>query len=158
MGVMQLGRRGFLALLAMAWLGLAGHGQAATPLRVERLQIVAASGPVAFQVEIADTDASREQGLMFRKNLAPDKGMLFDFKTPRQTAFWMKNTLIPLDILYIAADGRIVSIARNAVPHSEVPIPSGGVVLGVLEIAGGRASELGIYPGDRVKHRIFKGG
>jgi uncharacterized membrane protein (UPF0127 family) len=84
--------------------------------------------------------------------------MLFDFKRPQQTAFWMRNTLIPLDILFIAADGRIVSIARNAVPHSEVPIPSGGVVLGVLEIAGGRAAQLGIYPGDRVKHRIFKGG
>jgi uncharacterized membrane protein (UPF0127 family) len=158
MGVMQGGRRGFLAVLALAWLGLAGPIAAATPLRVERLEILAASGPVVFQVEIADTDASREQGLMFRKNLGPNKGMLFDFKRPQQAAFWMKNTLIPLDILYIAADGRIVSIARNAVPHSEVPIPSGGVVLGVLEIAGGRAAQLGIYPGDRVKHRIFKGG
>ena len=158
MGVMQGGRRGVLALLALAWLGLAGPIAAATPLRVERLEILAASGPVVFQVEIADTDASRAQGLMFRKNLAPNKGMLFDFKRPQETAFWMKNTLIPLDILYIAADGRIVSIARNAVPHSEVPIPSGGVVLGVLEIAGGRAAQLGIYPGDRVKHRIFKGG
>ncbi len=158
MGVMQLRRRGFLALLAVAWLGLAGHGQAETRLRVERLEIVASTGPVAFQVEIADNDASREQGLMFRKSLGPDKGMLFDFKRPQETAFWMKNTLIPLDILYIAADGRIVSIARNAVPYSEVPIPSGGVVLGVLEIAGGRAAQLGIYPGDRVKHRIFKGG
>ncbi len=157
MSVFQAKRRGFLALLTFAWLSLAGLAHAA-PLRVEKLEVVTATGTTAFQVEVADTEASREQGLMFRKRLAPDKGMLFDFKVPQQAAFWMKNTLIPLDIIFIAPNGRIVSIARNAVPMSEVPIPSGGVVRGVLEIAGGRAAQLGLYPGDRVKHRIFKGG
>jgi uncharacterized membrane protein (UPF0127 family) len=82
--------------------------------------------------------------------------MLFDFKTPREAAFWMRNTLISLDIIFITEDGRILTIARNAVPHSEVPIPSGGAIRAVLELAGGRAAQLGIYPGDRVKHRIFK--
>ena len=81
--------------------------------------------------------------------------MLFDFKRAQPVAFWMKNTLIPLDMVFIGADGRIVSIARNAVPMSEAPVPSGGPVLGVLEIAGGRAAQIGAEPGDRVRDRIF---
>lgn len=92
---------------------------------------------------------------MFRKSLAPDRGMLFTYKRPQPASFWMKNTLIPLDIIYIQPDGRILSIVRNARPHDETPLPSGGLILGVLEIAGGRAAQLGILPGDRVFHRIF---
>jgi hypothetical protein len=92
---------------------------------------------------------------MFRKHLAGDRGMLFDFKTPQPVAFWMKNTLIPLDMLFIAPDGRVISIARQATPMSETPIPSGGDVLAVLEIRGGRAAEVGVKPGDRVRERIF---
>lgn len=95
---------------------------------------------------------------MFRKALAPDRGMLFPYNPPQRAAFWMKNTLIPLDILYIAPDGRVLSIARNAVPHDETPLPSGGLVRGVLEIPGGRAAQLGILPGDRVLNKIFPKG
>ena len=80
--------------------------------------------------------------------------MLFDFKKPREVYFWMKNTLIPLDIVYIKPDGRVLSIA-HARPMDETPLPSGGPILGVLEIAGGRAEEIGLLPGDRVVHRIF---
>jgi hypothetical protein len=117
--------------------------------------VVTPKGSFDFAVELAETDAKRERGLMFRESLAPDRGMLFDFQTPRVVAFWMKNTLIPLDIIYIAQDGRVISIARNATPKSLVPLPSGGAALGVLELAGGRAEEIGLLPGDRIRHRIF---
>jgi len=122
---------------------------------LEPLTIDTARGPVSFQVEIADDDAERQRGLMYRTTLAPDRGMLFDFGQAAPRSFWMKNTFIPLDILYIGASGRIVSIAAMTEPFSEAPIPSLGPALGVLEIAGGRAAELGVEPGDRVHHRIF---
>lgn len=124
-------------------------------VRLEPLDLVTAKGPVKLRVELADDEAKRMEGLMFRPALAPDRGMLFDFKTERPVAFWMRNTLIPLDMVFIKADGRILSIARNARPHDETPIPSGGAVRAVLEIPGGRAAELGLLPGDRVRHRIF---
>jgi uncharacterized membrane protein (UPF0127 family) len=149
---------GLLASVLILMGGIAASPAQAAPLREETLEITTTKATIRFTVEIADTEETRNRGMMFRKSLAPNRGMLFDFKTPRQAAFWMKNTLIPLDIIFITANGRILTIARNAVPHSEVPIPSNGVILGVLELAGGRAAQLGIYPGDRVKHRIFKRG
>jgi uncharacterized membrane protein (UPF0127 family) len=145
-------------MLAVTGLTLAivlASGVAAKVLSVEPLDVVTARGVSHFRVEVADNDAAREKGLMFRKSLAADRGMLFDFKAPRQVAFWMKNTLIPLDLLFIAADGHIISIARDAVPLSEIPIPSGGDILGVLELRGGRAAEIGAQPGDAVHERIF---
>lgn len=129
------------------------------PKGFEPLEAVTPSGRTRFFVEIADNDAERERGLMFRKELAPDRGMLFDFHgEPHEVAFWMKNTLIPLDIIYIQQGGTVLSIARNTTPLSEAPIPSGGTVVAVLEIAGGRAEQIGLMPGDRIEHRIFKGG
>jgi hypothetical protein len=139
----------------LAALALVASFACAAPLKVEQLDIATARGVYHFKVEIADTDATRERGLMFRKSLAPDHGMLFDFKAEQPVAFWMENTLIPLDMLFITADGRVFSIARNAVPMDKAPIPSGGPVLGVLEIAGGRAAQIGVAPGDRVRNRIF---
>lgn len=126
------------------------------PAGFEPLVAVTPSGRTRFFVEVADNDAERERGLMFRKEVPPDRGMLFDFHTPREVAFWMKNTLIPLDIIYIRTDGTVLSIARNTTPLSEAPIPSGGPVVGVLELAGGRAGQIGLMPGDRIEHRIFK--
>ena len=108
--------------------------------------------------EIADDDRERAQGLMYRRSLAADRGMLFDFKTERSVSFWMRNTYIPLDMIFIRADGRIRSIARNTTPMSDQGVPSGGPVRAVLEIPGGRAAELGVLPGDRVVHRIFPRG
>jgi uncharacterized membrane protein (UPF0127 family) len=132
------------------------EGQQGLP--VEPLKIVTHDGKShPFRVEIADTDATREEGLMFRKSLAPDAGMLFDFKTSQDVAFWMKNTLIPLDMLFIDQNGVVVSIKSEATPLSETPIPSGAPVLGVLEIRGGRAAELGVHVGDKVEERIFQG-
>jgi len=125
---------------------------------LETLEIITSKGRARFEVEIAATPAQQRQGLMFRKSLASDRGMLFTYAKPQPAAFWMKNTLIPLDILYIAPSGKVLSIVRNARPHDETPMPSGGLVLGVLEIAGGRAGQLGVLPGDRVLHRIFPKG
>lgn len=156
-----IGRRGLIASMAAA-LCMAAAPAVAEPkalaLKVEPLEVVTAAGRVKLQVEIADTPAARERGLMYRKSLAPDRGMLFDFKTPRPVAFWMRNTLIPLDLVFIRADGTVLSIARNARPLDETPIPSGGPIRAVLEIAGGRAAQIGILPGDRVLHRIFPHG
>jgi uncharacterized membrane protein (UPF0127 family) len=129
--------------------------QARSTPPAETVEIITGRGRVRFQVEIAATPAQQRKGLMFRKSLAPDRGMLFTYSKPQPAAFWMKNTLIPLDILYIAPSGKILSIVRNARPYDETPLPSGGLILGVLEIAGGRAAQLGILPGDRVLHRIF---
>ena len=126
------------------------------PGPVEPLEVQTARGPVRFDVEIADSPGEREQGLMWRGSMPADHGMLFDFGAGEaEQAFWMRNTYIPLDILYVRRDGRIHSIARNATPLSEAPIPSGGPVFAVLEINGGLAERLGINPGDVVRHRIF---
>lgn len=125
-------------------------------LPIQDLQILTHDGHEhRFRIEMADNAASRRRGLMFRKSLAPNAGMLFDFKTPRHVSFWMKNTRIPLDMLFLDSDGYIINLAPNVPPLSETNIPSGGAVLAVLEIRGGRSAELGIEPGDRVRQRIF---
>jgi uncharacterized membrane protein (UPF0127 family) len=150
-------RRALLAALVLgSCAGGVGVSRAvlAAPM-LETVEIVTARGRPRFLVEIAATRAEQARGLMFRKSLAPDRGMLFIYKQPQPAAYWMKNTLVPLDILYIQPNGRILSIVRNARPHDETPLPSGGLVLGVLELAGGRAAQLGVPPGDRVLHRIF---
>jgi hypothetical protein len=119
------------------------------------LVIDTAKGPAQFSVEMAVNWPQQEQGLMFRKTLAPNEGMLFDFGKEQETSFWMKNTLIPLDMLFIKANGTIARVAANAKPLSEVSIPSYEPVRAVLEIAGGRAAQLGIKPGDKVRATAF---
>ncbi|WP_156679701.1 DUF192 domain-containing protein [Sphingomonas sp. LMO-1] len=115
------------------------------------LTIRTAGGTRAFRVEVARTDAEQARGLMFRKHLAPDAGMIFPFSPPRPAAFWMRNTLIPLDMVFIRADGTIARIAANATPLSLATVESGEPVAAVLEIAGGRAAALGIAAGDVVR-------
>jgi uncharacterized membrane protein (UPF0127 family) len=117
-----------------------------------RLTIANAQGDYVFNVEVVDTPEGRAQGLMFRTSMAPDAGMLFDFKESRQVSFWMQNTLIPLDMLFIRHDGTIANIHVNAKPLDPTSIPSDGPVEFVLEIAGGRSAELGIKAGDTVLH------
>ncbi len=122
-----------------------------------KLAIVSTSGRHVFDVELAVTPNQRSQGLMFRYEMAPEAGMLFDFgPTERRQSMWMKNTYIPLDMLFIKADGRIESIAERTVPRSLEVISSRGRVRAVLELNGGTASRLGIRPGDRVEHPIFR--
>jgi uncharacterized membrane protein (UPF0127 family) len=110
------------------------------------------SGEHVFIVELVDTPESRARGLMFRQELAPDAGMLFDFREEKPVAFWMQNTFIPLDMLFIRADGTIARIHANARPLDTTSIPSGEPVRFVLEIPGGRAAELGITAGDVMEH------
>src|SRR3954453_4823438 len=119
------------------------------------LTIESASGPHKFHVELATSPAQLEQGLMFRRSLAPDAGMLFDFRTPSPVSMWMKNTFIPLDMVFIDAGGRILNIAERTVPHSLDPVAAAGPARAVLEINGGTAARLGIKPGDRVLFPIF---
>ncbi len=114
------------------------------------LTIRSASGTHRFTVEVARTPQEQANGLMHRQSLAPDRGMLFPYEPPQSASFWMKNTLIPLDIIFIRPDGTIARIAANTVPLSLDPVPSLEPVSAVLEIAGGRAAELGIQEGDRV--------
>ena len=104
-----------------------------------------------FQVMVARSEDEQEVGLMWRKSLAPDEGMIFPFASSRVASFWMRNTLIPLDIIFIRSDGTIANIAANAVPLSLTPISSDGKVKAVLELAGGRAEALGIKRGDKVR-------
>jgi len=133
---------------------------ALTPARAldrNTVEIATKNGVQVFSVEIADTEAAREKGLMFRKSLPPGQGMLFDFHREAPVGFWMKNTYIPLDMIFIRGNGRIANIAENAKPLSETVIPSDGPVLAVLEVAGGTARKLGIAPGDRVANPIFHG-
>lgn len=128
---------------------------AAAQLPVTPLTITSGEKTHAFTVEIASTPEEIQQGLMFRESLAPDAGMLFDFGQSRPASMWMKNTLIPLDMLFMDETGKVVAIARNAVPRSTRSLGPGVPVRAVLELPGGRARELGIMPGDIVKHPIF---
>lgn len=113
-------------------------------------------GDFAFNIEVVDTEAGREQGLMYRRSLAPDAGMLFDFLDEESVAFWMRNTLIPLDMVFIAADGTVKSVHADAKPEDETPIPSGALVEFVLEIPGGRAAEIGLQAGDTMEQSRVK--
>ncbi|HST95482.1 MAG TPA: DUF192 domain-containing protein [Microvirga sp.] len=137
------------------WLALVWSA-AALAQTFEPLMIVGASGRHAFQVEVARNDADRAQGLMYRRNLAPDRGMLFDFARVQPISMWMQNTYIPLDMIFIRPDGSIARIAENAEPLSTRTIPSGEPVLAVLEVIGGTAARLGLKAGDRVEHPLFR--
>lgn len=119
-------------------------------LTVVPLTVTTASGPHAFKVEVAATFAEQERGLMFRQVMGADEGMIFPMSPPRRTAFWMKNTVIPLDIIFIGADRKVLNIAANAVPYDLSPLPSEGDAAGVLELIGGRAAQIGLKPGDTV--------
>lgn len=146
-----------LYALCMVFFALCGcsQGQSGSHLPLADIAIVSASGTHPFHVEIAANDASRAHGLMERRELAPDAGMLFDYHRAQDVAFWMKNTPLPLDMIFIRADGTIASIVAFATPYSETPIPSVEPVRAVLEINGGRAAELGIKPNDKVLAAIF---
>lgn len=122
---------------------------------IQPLEIATKSGVRVFSVEMATTEEEKQTGLMYRKELADGKGMLFDFSPEQQISMWMKNTYISLDMIFIRADGRILRIAENTEPHSTKIISSGGLARGVLEVAAGTAQKYGIQPGDRVAHPLF---
>lgn len=114
------------------------------------VRVTTASGAHSYSVWIAADDPSRERGLMFVRELPPGKGMLFLFDEPQYAAFWMKNTYLSLDLIFIAADGRVANVAHDARPQSLTPIPSVGPVTAVLELGAGSARRIGLEAGDRV--------
>lgn len=126
-------------------------GQSPAGLAQTTLCVTSGSKTHAFTVEIARTSAEQSKGMMFRTTMADDTGMIFPFPEPKLASFWMKNTVIPLDIIFIRSNGTIESIAENAVPYSTDPVEAGEPVAAVLELRGGLTSELGIGPGDMVR-------
>jgi len=143
------------AWLAIAGIPAAAQAQAAAP--TQTIEVVSRTGVHVFTVELARNDEQRARGLMFRKALPEGRGMLFDFQREEpEVTFWMKNTYISLDIMFIAADGTIRRIAAHTTPLSEAQIPSGGPTRAVLEVIAGTAEKLGIEPGDKVAAPIFR--
>ena len=122
----------------------------------ETVEIVGRNGIHVFAVELAVNDEQRARGLMYRRELPEGRGMLFDFMREQEISMWMQNTYIPLDMIFIRGDGRILRIAENTEPLSTRVISSGGPARAVLEVIGGTAKKLGIAPGDRVGHPIFR--
>jgi hypothetical protein len=156
--VARCGKPGGLMLPLLAALGLVlilGTSPAAQAASFAPLEIVTKSGVQVFSVEMATTEEEKTTGLMYRKELADGKGMLFDFSPEQQVSMWMKNTYIPLDMIFIRADGRILRIAENTEPLSTKIISSGGLAKGVLEVIAGTAQKYGIKPGDQVAHPLF---
>jgi uncharacterized membrane protein (UPF0127 family) len=142
-----------IALAAWALGVLAANGARADEF--DSLSIVTASGVHAFKVEVAASEAARETGLMRRRYMPADRGMLFEFDREAPVSFWMKNTYIPLDMIFIARNGSVTRIAADAEPLSEALVPSGGPCAAVLELNGGTAARIGAKVGDRVRHRFF---
>ena len=144
-----------LVVAFLVQLMLAGAANAQQAL--ESLTIVSQGGQRhAFQVEVARNEADRAQGLMFRRSMAADRGMLFDFARVEPVSMWMQNTYLPLDMLFVRPDGTIARIAANTEPLSTRTIPTGEPVLAVLELNAGTAARLGIKMGDRIEHPLFK--
>lgn len=144
----------WFAVIVFSLLVVSGPARAADRTIVE---IASKTGMHAFAVELATTDAERAQGLMNRKELPEGQGMLFDFHRDQEVGFWMKNTYISLDMIFIRSDGRIMRIAENTQPLSEKIVPSNGPVRAVLEVIAGTSRKLGIAVGDHVAHPIFTG-
>jgi uncharacterized membrane protein (UPF0127 family) len=122
----------------------------------QTLEIASKTGVHIFSVEIVDNDADRAKGLMYRRELPEGRGMLFDFHRDQEVSFWMQNTYISLDMIFIRGDGQILRIEENTVPLSTRMIPSRGAVRAVLEVIGGTSRKLGIAPGDRVASPTFR--
>jgi uncharacterized membrane protein (UPF0127 family) len=148
--------RPVLWLVVVAPLFTAGDAAVASIAFEESLlTIAAADDRFEFRVEMAVSPAQRSQGLMFRESLEEDRGMLFDFGKPQQATMWMRNTYVPLDMLFLDEHGRITQIAADAQPLSDAVIASRDQVRAVLELGGGVSAKLGIKPGDRVIHPLF---
>ena len=146
-----------LAAVVLAVQSHAGEtAPAASAFPVDELIVETASGPRTFTVEVAANDADRAQGLMHRQDMAADEGMLFVFDGMGERFFWMKNTPLALDIIFISDRGVITHIADNTVPYSERVIPSMGPAQYVLEILAGTSAAIGIKPGDRVRSEAME--
>lgn len=121
----------------------------------DTLKLITATGAHAFEIEVAETDEQKARGLMFRRTLEPNTGMLFPYSPPQEITMWMKNTYISLDMVFIKADGSVLRVATGTEPFSEKVIASEGDAVAVLEVIAGTAARIGIKPGDKVEHRLF---
>ena len=146
--------QGWLAAVLIL-IGLAVTGAPARAASFQPLEIVTRNGVQVFSVEMATTEEEKQTGLMYRKELADGKGMLFDFNPEQEVSMWMKNTYVSLDMIFIRADGRILRIAENTEPLSTKIISSRGPARAVLEVVAGTAQKYGIRVGDRVGHPLF---
>jgi len=142
-------------VLSFLLLVLLAGAQAPRAQDLQTVEIATKNGVHVFAVEFANTEEKRARGLMERKELPEGRGMLFDFQRDQEVSMWMKNTFIPLDMIFIRADGRVHRVAENTEPHSTRLISSGGQVRAVLEVIGGTARKFGIAPGDKVGHPMF---
>lgn len=153
-------KTGFLARLAPAMILAVAFLFASLPERAEAaaqtLEFITSSGAHKFKVEVAETPEARAKGLMFRKSMPRDHGMLFDFATDTTVMMWMKNTYLPLDMVFVSRQGVVTHIAPDAVPMSEAIISSNGPVHAVIELNAGVAREIGLAPGDKVRHGAFQ--
>ncbi|WP_310497150.1 DUF192 domain-containing protein [Sandarakinorhabdus sp.] len=143
-----------LAMLAACTFGAASPAMAACPsvgLRLGKAVFQTAKGKFSYRVEVAASPADQECGLMFRKAMRRDSGMIFPFVPPRTATFWMENTELPLDLIFYSSGGRVISIGRGK-PFTRELIPSGGVAAGVIELNLGEAQRIGLQPGDRVRY------
>jgi uncharacterized membrane protein (UPF0127 family) len=158
----MISRRNFTRRAVRLWFAVAGlaalaalAGSKVQAASFEALEIASKTGVHIFSVEIATTEEEKQKGLMYRRELADGKGMLFNYPKEQEITMWMKNTYISLDMIFIRADGRIMRIAENTQTESTAIISSGGLALSVLEVAAGTARKYGIAPGDRVSHPVF---
>ena len=135
-----------------------GTGSETAACPADQVQLRGDWGQIRFTVELADTDVKRNRGLMFRESLPRGAGMLFVYEYPQRAAFWMKNTLIPLDMVFVDQTGLVTRVHSNAVPGDLTPIPGGNKVFAVLEINGGLAKRYGIAPGSQMQHPAFFNG
>jgi len=142
------------APLVLAWMLAAGAAWAACA--PDRVALRGAWGQAQFGVEVVDEPAERAQGLMFRETLPLSSGMLFIYDYPQPVSFWMKNTLIPLDMIFVDETGLVRAVKHEAQPGDLTPIPGGDEILVVLEINGGLARRLGIGPGSQMQHEVFQ--
>lgn len=150
---------GVVAVCLAALAGVAGPATAQeTQFQTSSLTVVTARGSFPFTVELALTGEQQEQGLQGRPSLAPDRGMLFDFGRTRMISMWMKNTVVSLDMVFIHADGKVARVVESTTPLSLATISSGEPARGVLEVVAGTAKRLGLKPGDRVIHPLFRAG
>jgi uncharacterized membrane protein (UPF0127 family) len=155
--VYSSGAAGIAALFAfMMAIAILAAGTGRADMRKDVLKLVTAGGEHAFQIEVAETAEQKARGLMFRRSLASDAGMLFPYTPPQEATMWMRNTYISLDMVFIRADGIVHRIEAATEPFSETVIASHGDVAAVLELVAGTASRIGLKPGDKVLHSLFK--
>jgi len=153
---LEISRRIFISVLTFLGISSFAFSQGLLTFEKSKLKIITSRGENIFDVELAVTERQQSQGLMFRRSMAANAGMLFDYGALKQIQMWMKNTYIPLDMIFIDSNGKVINIVERTIPESLIIISSRGRARAVLELNSGTASRLGIKEGDRVAHSIFR--